>query len=590
MPTLPFASSLPAAFPFVAALVLAVRAPQSPPVEPWVGQRGITETVETIMERDRLAGPPDLSAGPKDAGPELEVEREGLRQDPRSPRAPMWPPPVAPGIDPVLPCGTGMGGTFLPQTVGTSFLAVNVNESGFIPPDTVGAVGPTQVLVVANGRIKVFSKSGILGGLNASTNSFFTSVRNGSGTSDPQVKYDRLSGRWIVTMINVQTPNRVLIAVSSGSTITSSSSFTFYFFQQDTVNPPGNTGQLADYPKVGVDANAIVIGCNMFTSSYQGTTAWVVRKSSVLSGGPIVVTALRGLATASGPGPSSPSGIDNDDPAATESFLIGVSNDTFGRLVLRRISNPGGSPTVGGNLNVTVPTTTVPIQQVALGSAATLDALDDRLFNCQMHRDRVTGTTSVWTSHNIQVNSSGTASNSGGRNGSRWYQIGNLSGTPALIQSGTLFDPAGAGPRGYWMPSVAMSGTGPRGARHELRGTRRSRRRRDLGPSRGRSARDRAVADARRRQLVELQHPGRFAAALGRLLGDHGRSDGRPDAVGLRRVLQRDRLLGRARDPAPRAAAGDAGEREPFEPLARADGRERRRDGHFLGRLGLLRH
>src|SRR4029077_11443306 len=48
----------------------------------------------------------------------------------------------------------------------------------------------------------------------------------------------------------------------------------------------------------------------------------------------------------------------------------------------------------------------------------------------------------------------------GDRNGSRWYEIGNLTGTPTLIQSGTLFDPAAANPRGYWMDSVVQSGQG----------------------------------------------------------------------------------------------------------------------------------
>ena len=44
------------------------------------------------------------------------------------------------------------------------------------------------------------------------TNTFFTTVRDGVGTSDPQVRYDRLSGRWFITIINVPTPNKILIA------------------------------------------------------------------------------------------------------------------------------------------------------------------------------------------------------------------------------------------------------------------------------------------------------------------------------------------------------------------------------------------
>jgi hypothetical protein len=318
------------------------------------------------------------------------------------------------------------------------------------------------VLTIANGRVKVFGKNGVVGGLNVSMDVFFNSVRNGSGTSDPQVRYDRTSGRFIATCINVSTPNRVLFAVSSGTTITNQSSFTFFFFQQDQVVPVGNTGQFADYPKTGVDASAIYIGANMFSgNNYVGTTGWVVQKTSVLGSGPIVATAFRGLApSASAEGPESPMGVDNWDPTAGEGYFVGASNAFFGELVVRRVSNPGGSPSISGNLLISVPATAIPQLQPALGSTGTLDSIDDRLFAAMLHKNRITGTTSLWTAHNIDVNASGVASGSGGRNGSRWYQLDNLTSTPTLTQSGTLFDPASSNPRGFWIPSVAMSGQG----------------------------------------------------------------------------------------------------------------------------------
>jgi len=39
-------------------------------------------------------------------------------------------------------------------------------------------------------------------------------------------------------------------------------------------------------------------------------------------------------------------GVDNFDPAATEGYIIGVSNANFGSLILRRVSNPGGTPAI----------------------------------------------------------------------------------------------------------------------------------------------------------------------------------------------------------------------------------------------------
>ena len=195
------------------------------------------------------------------------------------------------------------------MTAGTSFLGAKLSESNFVPPDSMGAVGPSQILVDVNGRIKVFDKNGNIGGLNLTDSQFWAPVRNGAEPTDPGVEYDRLSQRWIVSAINIEnTNNRIMLAVSDGPTITDASSFTYFFFNEASP-PPSGPARFADYPQLGVDANAIYIGVNEFTSSsgsFTGTSAYVIRKSSVLSGGPIVVTAFRNLASGSGQGPDSP--------------------------------------------------------------------------------------------------------------------------------------------------------------------------------------------------------------------------------------------------------------------------------------------
>src|SRR5215204_3722275 len=104
----------------------------------------------------------------------------------------------------------------------TNFLGAQASDSGFIPPDSMGAVGPSQVLVAVNGRVRVFDKQGNPGGLNVSDSAFWAPVRNGSEPTDPGVEYDRLSQRWIVSGINTEdSNNRIMLAVSDGPTITS---------------------------------------------------------------------------------------------------------------------------------------------------------------------------------------------------------------------------------------------------------------------------------------------------------------------------------------------------------------------------------
>ena len=72
----------------------------------------------------------------------------------------------------------------------------------------MGAVGPTQYVVDLNGRIRSFDKAtGLADGvLNVDTDVFWASVMTPAVcnfTSDPRIRYDRLSGRWFFVMIDV---------------------------------------------------------------------------------------------------------------------------------------------------------------------------------------------------------------------------------------------------------------------------------------------------------------------------------------------------------------------------------------------------
>ena len=419
--------------------------------QPWTGSPGVTESVGTLQARQR-------AQDRKRAGRPLGVRE---KTEPGEQERPKGQGPAAPQQR-VGAAAIGPKSSF---SAGTSFLGAQLSESGFIPPDSMGAVGPSQVVVYVNGRIKVFSKQGVLGGLNVTDDTFWNSVCNCTDTvnppTDPGVEYDRLSQRWIISAVNEEnTNNRVMIAVSSGPTITNSSSFTFFFFNQNVPPPNTDAGLFADYPQLGVDANAVYIGVDEFTSTFQHTSAFVIRKSSVLGAGPIVVTAFRNLTGGpSGPGPDSPQPATNMNPGASSGYLIGPDNQVFSQLDIRRISDPGGTPSISGNLTVSVPSTASPLNVPASGSHHNLDPLDDRLFEAMIAR-APDGTDSLWTAHNIRVNSSGVGTSVGDRDGDRWYQIGNLSTTPSLTQSGTLFDTAASSPRFFWIPSVAANGQG----------------------------------------------------------------------------------------------------------------------------------
>ena len=434
--------------------------------EPVYGEMGITETVDEIMAREALL---ERYIGPPVLWPDMEEDypdRSHLPQDPDSLDVSQWPlpEPGEPGV--ADPSGGHHGGQpLLPQTIGTSFLGAYYSEAGYYyPPDTQGAVGPTQVGVVVNGRMKVWNKAGTSTVLNTSLDSFFSSVRGGYSVGDPRIRFDRTANRWFVSAINIPSNyqnNRVVLAVSSGPTISGQSSFTFFYYVFSQGGGMQDNNCFADYPTLGVDANAVYVGVNVFNSSltqFLGTSAFVIQKSSVLGSGPIYYTAFRRIVNGSGSGPYSPAGPDNDDPNSTEGYFVGVDNAYYGRITMRRITDPGGAnPTISGNITVTVPTTTAPINAPCLGSSYPLHTIDDRHFNAQIHLNRVTGERNLWMAHHIQVNASGQGSSSGGRDGSRWYEIQSLTGTPTLKQAGTLYSSAASNPPSYIFPSLAMS-------------------------------------------------------------------------------------------------------------------------------------
>jgi hypothetical protein len=347
----------------------------------------------------------------------------------------------------------------------------------------MGTAGPAQFITFVNGRIRSFTKAGVADGvLNANPDVFFASVMtpvSGSVvlnfTSDPQARYDRFSARWFLSIIDVPctnatctttAPNRWLLAVSdaaSNGTISGSTVWTFFQFQAD----PGTN--FCDYPSLGVDVNALYVGCNIFSSAgaFVGTNGYVVRKVSALGAGPLFVTMFANLAAGAGAGPESPLGVDNFDPTATEGYFVGPDNATFSTIMFRRVSNPGSAtPTISANISVTVPTTTLSgTQAIRLvqhagntgGNNGLLDTLDDRFYQAMIRNGR------LWAAHNFTVSNTGVASTAAAsRNAARWYEFQNLTTTPTLVQSGTVFDNAAtrAAARQYWIPSVVVTGQG----------------------------------------------------------------------------------------------------------------------------------
>lgn len=360
-----------------------------------------------------------------------------------------------------------------------SYTSVSGRESPYTPPDNCGDVGPTQIVATANCRMKVFTKSTLASPLSTPTgssnitltsvvnvdlNTFFSNPALGiSGISDPHVRYDRLSGRWFIVAIDVnhKTNNYACIAVSTGPEITSSSSFTIYYFNVSQTG--GSSRDFFDYPTLGIDKFSLYIGGNMFANqrTYSGSTMWVVDKNSILNGsGSATVTSFPNNITSTDM--YTPQGVQNDDPNATEGYFIGASQSLYSKLVIRRVSYSGSTPTLSGDLNLSTPTMYSPKTVPTLGGTS-IDGNDRRLCAAMIKKNKISGQANMWIAQGTLLNSSGIGGSGGDRDGALWLEIGSLSTSPSILQAATLYDgvnSSSSSAENYIYPTIAMSGQG----------------------------------------------------------------------------------------------------------------------------------
>lgn len=341
---------------------------------------------------------------------------------------------------------------------------VTLADTGIVPPDTMGDIGPEQYLVAVNGRIRTIAKDTGAADtvIDDTLDAFFDTASGGAGTNDPRVRYDRMSGRWFVTAVTLTLPSSYLLAVSSDATLTPSTTWTFYSWANTRLSTPDSHPCVADYPTLGVDEDALYIGANQYCGTspgsevYDSTSGYVIRKAALLDASPsLQITAFDELAVGSGAGLYSPQGVDNFDTGTDAGYFIGVDNaGVGGPLQLVRVQDPGGTPSLSAPMPVAVAPVALPIPVPHPGSLDPLDAQDDRLQRAIIRHGL------LWTNHHLEVDETGLSVIGGGRTAIRWYAIGQLATAPAVQQSGTVYDPAATDPVSYFVGSLVATGQG----------------------------------------------------------------------------------------------------------------------------------
>lgn len=157
----------------------------------------------------------------------------------------------------------------------------------FVPPDTIGAVGLTQYVETLNGTVGIFDKYTGNPLAITSDNAFWSRVGALPTNGDPRVMYNADAQRWIVTAFSQDVANIQIAISDTDNALGTWKSVVF----------TGFAGGIADYPTLALDKNAVYIGTNNFTGSFQGTTLNVIPIDSLFNAGAPTVANLKQFVT-----------------------------------------------------------------------------------------------------------------------------------------------------------------------------------------------------------------------------------------------------------------------------------------------------
>ena len=331
-------------------------------------------------------------------------------------------------------------------TLGTNFRGMTFSDTiGYVPPDTIAAVGPSHIVECINANIAIYDKSG--NQLSKQTlSSFFSGFTHGSIISDPQVLYDDVSNRFVVAVAdispNAQTSN-IDFAVSNTSDPTQG------FSEKQQINTKEfvalqaqNAGKtfFSDFPRMGFNADVYTLTFNMFgfplnaTSPYDHVQVLNIVKSSVLDANSATLTttvADRNGLSNSTMTPASMHGATAGLPMVFVQETLNASGLPTGSAVRLDIEkNPATAPTFA-DLDISVPAyqvgalgATPPANQPA---AAQITTNDSRILNVSYLGGYLVASQTVGLS---------------GVANARWYMFDIVPRTghplPTLVQSGNI--------------------------------------------------------------------------------------------------------------------------------------------------------
>ena len=335
-------------------------------------------------------------------------------------------------------------------------LSAGVNQEGLValggtPSDSTGSIGPLHYIEMVNSQVGMYDRS--LNPLALANLNVFVGATTGAQTGDVQVQWDQQAGHWLYVSLETYGPtnNNIAFGWSKAGDLS-----TLTLINSDWCNFHISTGSfLHDYPKLGHDANFILIGANVFDAAsnlFKTGSIWAIPKPAIgdasctppmpvqfgTAANPLFHHAPNGMIPIFTPVPG------NTTDSGATAYISAIDIAIIGILHVSRtgvgtcvappcLVNDGDIPITPWN-----PGTGFQVPQPAPNQ--NLDALDGRLTQAVQHVDpRAGGAEAVWTQHTTQ--------GAGGRTVVTWFELipsvcaSGVCAASAKRQEGTLSDP-----------------------------------------------------------------------------------------------------------------------------------------------------
>ncbi len=157
-------------------------------------------------------------------------------------------------------------------------------HNGLTPPDNHIAISDEgNIVSVVNSSVAFADEGGVI---SQSSFSDFFSVLGLTGIYfDPRVQYDPVEDKFVMVVLNGNTPSNTNIVIAFSTTSDPADSWWFYVFDGD----PGNTNAWFDFPSMGLSNSELYISGNLFDQNDVFTSALIyqIEKSNGFTGGTI---------------------------------------------------------------------------------------------------------------------------------------------------------------------------------------------------------------------------------------------------------------------------------------------------------------